>query len=214
MKDKTIRILLIEDDHEIILPGLSSRFRPSRDHIEFIGSTGTVDEAVRKFKASAFDIIFLDLYIPGSFPLDNIKKVKEIFPGKPVIIYTTEQRSAWMRKTYTAGVKAYLTKKDDKATIKQAIIQVINGHSFFCGLTDDMEDKKFSKSLQDPENTISEVEKNIVTGLCKGLSLRDIAKQLNCKVYQVEKILSRLRKEHDARNNTHLTHILTDKAII
>jgi DNA-binding NarL/FixJ family response regulator len=78
MKDKTIRILLIEDDHEIILPGLSSRFRPSRDHIEFIGSTGTVDEAVRKFKASAFDIIFLDLYIPGSFPLDNIPMLNKI----------------------------------------------------------------------------------------------------------------------------------------
>ena len=72
MQTKNIRIYIIDDDQEIIVAGLKNMFRPSRDMIEFIGSAPNLEEFM-KADRETFDLIMLDLYIPGEEPEANIK---------------------------------------------------------------------------------------------------------------------------------------------
>jgi DNA-binding NarL/FixJ family response regulator len=84
-----IRLFVIED-HPVIVTGLRNLFRPSRDEIEIVGSASSVDEAVSRAVSDTFDMILLDLWLPDSHPLLNVKKLKDHFHDKPIVIFTSE----------------------------------------------------------------------------------------------------------------------------
>jgi len=94
-----IRLFTIED-HPVIITGLKNLFRPSRDEIEVIGSSPSVDDAIQKADPLAFDIFMLDLWIPSSHPLQNVKKLREHFPAKPIVMFTSEDSSVWQKKMF------------------------------------------------------------------------------------------------------------------
>ena len=82
-----IRLFSIED-HWLVTDGLRTKFRKSRDEIVITCSAETIEDAIEGKHDDAFDIILLDLFLPGTEPLENIRKLKERYPGKPIVILT------------------------------------------------------------------------------------------------------------------------------
>lgn len=85
-----IRIFSIED-HWLITEGLRQKFRRDRDGMYVSQSELNINSALENVSADSFDIILLDLFLPGSEPIRNIKKIREQFPGKPVVILSSEE---------------------------------------------------------------------------------------------------------------------------
>jgi len=144
-----IRLFTIED-HPVIITGLRNTFRPSRDQIEIIGSANSVDEAVTKADPDTFDIFLLDLWIPGYHPLQNVKKLKENFPGKPVVMFTSEDSTVWQRKMFEAGAMAYLLKNAEKIEIKATLEKVSHGMTVFSGMIEPEREQIFRSGFADP----------------------------------------------------------------
>jgi DNA-binding NarL/FixJ family response regulator len=208
MTKKLIRIHVIDDDLKIIVPGLKSMFRPSRDQIEISGESSTISDFM-KCNPERYDIILLDLYIPDTQPEDNIRYLVKNFPGKPVVIYSTEEASVWKRKAFAAGVKGYITKKHDKKKIKYIITEVAAGNSVFYGLTDISENEKLKSALGDPP-PLSPLEKVVVQKLRTGTKITVIADEVALSKSTVEKVLKELREKHKATNNIHLIECLKE----
>jgi DNA-binding NarL/FixJ family response regulator len=116
-----IRLLVIEDNANIIVPGLRNLFRPERDGIRIACFASDPDEALLNGKAEDFDVILLDLWIPGFLPTDNLQKLGAGFPHKPVMVYTQDDSPVWRRKMLMAGAKGYLTKSATREELKMAI---------------------------------------------------------------------------------------------
>ena len=136
-----IRLFVIED-HPVIITGLKNLFRPSRDEIEITDSAFNVDDAVQRANPELFDILLLDLWLPEANPLQNVKKLKDRFPGKPIVIFTSESSSSWQRKMFEAGVMAYLLKSADRYEIKTTLGKVFKGQIVFSGMAESDEEKK------------------------------------------------------------------------
>jgi DNA-binding NarL/FixJ family response regulator len=117
-----IRILSIED-HWMVVDGLRARFRGDRDDISIACSAGTMDIALATDPV-LFDLILLDLLIPGTEPTENVRKLKIVFPGKPIVVLTSEERTVWEVQMCKAGVHAYLTKGDQRKSLKEVIKRV------------------------------------------------------------------------------------------
>ena len=213
MAERTIRIYLVEDDHRIILPGLRSRFRISRDGLEFVNSSSTAKEAVQRADPKTFDLFFLDLYIPCSEPEENISMLQANFPDKPIIIFTTEESAFWKSKTSHAGAKAYLTKKDRKDQIKTVIRMVMNGESinYYSHKGDHKENRE---QLKDSSEKLTTLQRQVIELLCEGENLEEIARETGLTKNTVEKTLGSLRELHGARNNPNLIWILSHKSLI
>lgn len=208
-----IRIFTIED-HPVIITGLKNLFRPSRDEIEIIGSATSVEEAIEKVDPDSFDIFMLDLWIPSSHPLQNIKKLKEHFPGKPVVMFTSEDSSIWQKKMFEAGVKAYLLKSSDKSEIRSTLEKVSRGMTVFTGIIDDKEADKFRTAFTEPKYILTANQKELVVMLSKGLSQQQIAENKGTSISTVEKTLKHIRDRCDARNNAELVRILLERGIL
>jgi DNA-binding NarL/FixJ family response regulator len=203
-----IRLFIIED-HSLIVEGLRNRFRPSRDGIEIIGSAENVQQTVLKLKISEFDIFILDLWIPGSDPLENVKELNDKFPDKAIIILTYEDSPFWKQQMFDAGVKAYLTKNVDKGKLKKTIEQVFSGKvilqepyqlEIYKVMNTDQLQKKYH---------LKPSEKQIAIWISSGMLQKEIAAKRGMTVWAIEKTLKKLRKQFNVRTNFELIHVLT-----
>jgi DNA-binding NarL/FixJ family response regulator len=208
-----IRLFVIED-HPVIVTGLKNLFRPSRDEIEITGNAFNVDDAVMKADAETFDVFFLDLWLPDAHPLMNVKKLKEKFHGKPIVIFTSEDSSSWQRKMFEAGVMAYLLKSTNKSEIKSTLEKVIRGQIVFSGLVEPDYEKKLATILSGQKYHLTPNQQELVILLSSGLTQQQIADAKKTSVSTVEKTLKHVRERCDAKNNAELVKILLEKGII
>ncbi len=208
-----IRLYVIED-HPVIVTGLKNLFRPSRDEIEIMGNAFSVDDAVAKADAETFDVFLLDLWLPEANPLVNVKKLKEKFTGKPIVIFTSEDSSSWQRKMFEAGVMAYLLKSTNKAEIKSTLEKVVRGQIVFSGLVEPDYERKLSTVLSGQKYRLTPNQHELVVLLSSGLTQQQIADAKKTSVSTVEKTLKHVRERCDAKNNAELIKILLEKGII
>jgi DNA-binding NarL/FixJ family response regulator len=208
-----IRLFIIED-HPVIVTGLKNLFRPSRDEIEIVGNAVSADDAVQRANPDIFDIFLLDLWLPEAHPLLNVKKLKENFPGKPIVIFTSEDSSTWQRKMFEAGVMAYMLKSTNKFEIKLTLEKVIRGQIVFSGMVEPDYEKKLSNVLSGQKYHLTANQQELVILLSQGLTQQQIADRKKTSVSTVEKTLKHVRERCDAKNNAELVKILLEKGII
>ena len=208
-----IRLFTIED-HPVIITGLRNLFRPSRDGIEIIGSANHVDEALIKADPETFDIFLLDLWIPSSHPLQNVKRIREKFPNKPIVIFTSEESMIWQRKMFEAGVVAYLLKNADKIEIKSTLEKVARGLTIFSGIIEPSIDDKFRAAFTDPKYVLTPNQKELVVMLSNGLNQQAIADQKGTSISNVEKTLKNIREKCHAKSNVELIKILIERGAL
>lgn len=209
-----VKIFVIEDHSTIIVAGLRNIFRPSRDHIEISGSAINVEEALRNPELASSDIIMLDLWIPGSDPLDAMKILGENHPEKPVIIYTSEELPLWEHKMMKAGVKGYVNKTCGREDLKSAILHVKKGGTWFTGpMTEDVPEKEGlpeTKALP----ALTPAEKQIIGLLISGLHHHEIAGRLNITTPKIDKILTLLRKRYQCITTVELVNLLSGNHLL
>jgi DNA-binding NarL/FixJ family response regulator len=207
-----IRILSIED-HWIVVDGLRARFRGDRDEITITCSAGTMDEALAA-DPSLFDVILLDLLIPGTDPAENVRRITSAFPGKPVIILTSEERTVWELQMCRAGARAYLTKNDPRRKLKEVIRRVAAG--------EDLCRQRLAEELMhnSPDTTGKEerklkpTEKAILDLFIREKNMKEIGAELHMTESAVAKTMARLRNAYQVKSNQGLVLLLREASIL
>ena len=201
-----IRILSIED-HWMVVDGLRAKFRGDRDDISIVCSAETMEEAVL-IDPDAFDLILLDLLIPGTDPTDNVRRLKAKFPGKPIIILTSEERTVWEVQMCKAGVQAYLTKGDQRKCLKDVIKRVSQGEDLCRKRLVAMKLSTGEAHSAEDEHRLKPTEKAILTLFTQDHNLKEIAGKLAMSESAVGKTMARLRMEFNVKSNAGLIVLL------
>jgi PAS domain S-box-containing protein len=114
-----IKLLVIED-HPSMISGLECLLKGD---VEVTFSSNDMDNALN-FDHTKFDIILLDLLLPETNPINNVKRLKEIYPN-PIVIFTCEDSNLWKKKMFDIGVMGYLIKTSNKEKIVTTLHQVL-----------------------------------------------------------------------------------------
>jgi DNA-binding NarL/FixJ family response regulator len=202
-----IRLFVIED-HHVIISGLRNIFRPSRDHIEITITASGISDALRHAPTEPFDIILLDLWLHEPDPESNFKKVKNQFPGKPIVIYTHEQLFLWQRKMFRIGANGYIIKTAEKSEIKSIFEQVMQGNTVYSTAMNQFNAKRNIFESSDNLFGLSTNQEQIIQLLSDGYSLKEIANKLCRSTSTIEKTLKEVRQKLNANTNFELVKIL------
>jgi DNA-binding NarL/FixJ family response regulator len=202
-----IRIFIV-DDHPVTITGLHSYFRPSRSSIIITESASTMDEAMSVADPRAFDVIFMDLWLPEGDPLENFKKLQKKFPDKPVILYTGEDSIHWQRKMFKAGAKAYISKQASKSEIRQTLERVMKGDTVYTANVNDFQSKRKIYSYHDPKYGLTEEQKEILEYFIEGNSAKTIAGKMKKNVTSIDRLIRKVREIFNAANNLELLKTL------
>lgn len=203
-----IRLFVIEDNATIIVAGFKKLFYPKRDGIIVCGQSDTVEEAIISADPNEFDIFILDLWLENRKPLINIRRLKNHFPDKPIIIYTSEISLAWKNRMFEEKAMAYVSKKAGRSQIKTAIDTVAKGEVYFPVDLSQLSSKNVQVTIGGKTHILTSAQVEIIQLLKKGLTHQEIADLIRKSESRLEQILKELRDELSCKNNIQLLTIL------
>ena len=208
-----IRLHIIED-HPIIVDGIRQRLRHKQDGITLTGSSDTIEQFLTTAAAETFDIIILDLWLPDRDPFENLKLIRKHYPTKPVVIFTQETNSYWIKVMMQNGASAYLLKNADRREFNETLEKVFKGNKIIpIYLSDDTVLNTKNTSLEE-KYFLKPSERAIVVQLAHGANLKTIATTRNSTVSAIEKTLKKIRLNYNVHTNPELIRILIEQKMI
>ncbi|HWI41589.1 MAG TPA: response regulator transcription factor [Verrucomicrobiae bacterium] len=197
--------VLIADDHAIVRKGLVQILAESPE--EFI-----VDEAhdgadaLAKAAATKYDLVLVDISMPGRGGLDVLKELKVRLPSVPVLVLSIHPEEQYAVRALKAGASGYVTKDTAEQELLAAIGKVRQGGRYvspslaetLAGLVGDPDRPRHA--------ALSDREYQILSLLASGKTSSAIALELSLSVKTISTYRIRLLKKMNMKNNAQLTH--------
>jgi DNA-binding NarL/FixJ family response regulator len=197
--------ILIADDHTIVREGLKQILAETSD-IAVSGEASNGQETLRKVRSHYYDIILLDISLPGISGLDVLKQIKCLKPELPVLMLSMYPEEQYAVRTLRAGASGYLTKETASIELIRAIREVAKGKKYITmSLAERIAVSWETKGDKPLHETLSDREYQVLCLIASGRTVKEISRLLSLSVKTVSTHRSRLLKKMDLRNNAQLT---------
>ena len=189
------RVLLI-DDHALFRTGMKL-ILTQVGQVDHVTEANTIKEAFALTDQN-FDIILLDIQMPGLNGIDGIKPLKEKFSGTPITMLSASSESADINKAKSFGASGFMNKASAADEMISQISKIIKGENGF-GDYDVSNPAAVNEKLSD-KLTNRQIE--VLIHLCEGLPNKLIARQLNMSENTVRVHVSAILGTLGANNRT------------
>lgn len=206
--------VLIADDHAIVRSGLKQLFGLMGD-ISVAGEATSGDEVLDALQKNRFDLILLDLTMPGLSGINLIGRIRALYPDTPVLVLSMHNELQIAKRVLGAGAAGYVTKGSEQNTLMAAIRKVAAGGRFIDPAV--AEQMMFEKPLQGeaaPHERLSERELNILKLFAKGRGINEIADELFISNKTVSTHKARLMRKLNFTNNSELVRYAADHGLV
>jgi two-component system invasion response regulator UvrY len=119
--------VLIADDHAIVRRGLRDILREAFDSPPLVGEASDGLAALDQARAEVWDVIVLDVTMPGRGGLEVLKVLKQEQPNLPVLMLSMHSDSRYVMGSLKAGASGYLNKETAPEELVIAIQTVLGG---------------------------------------------------------------------------------------
>jgi DNA-binding NarL/FixJ family response regulator len=118
--------ILIADDHAVFRRGLKETLSEAFSKIVF-GEARTAHETLELAQRQDWDVIILDISMPGKSGLDILDDLRRLRPRIPVLLLTMHPEQQFARRALKGGAAGYLTKDSVPDEMKEAIKRIVSG---------------------------------------------------------------------------------------
>ena len=204
--NNTIKIL-IADDHAIVRMGLASLLS-TQVGFKVIGDAEDGEMAVQKAVELKPDVIIMDIMMPNMDGIAATAEIHKILPEAKIIILTTFGTSDGIASALNAGAIGALLKNAPNTELIAAIRTVVKG------------EKSISEEIQrfmeedPPAKALTDRQKEILEGLTRGLTNKDIAKSLHIREDRVKEHVNAIFEKLGAANRTEAVAIAMRKQLL
>lgn len=196
--------VFILDDHYIVRRGLKQILTSEID-IDVTGEASDSNELLQKFETTDWDILILDIALPGKNGLDTLINIKNAKPDSKILILSMYKDEEIVLRALKTGADGYLNKDSAPEELITAVRNIYNGRRYI-GSTMNLE---FDNAIENGETLykqLSERELQVFCLLASGNSLKDIAKDLSINIKTVSTYRSRILEKFSFRSNIDLVH--------
>jgi len=196
---KVIRVL-IADDHALIREGLQ-RILATCDDMILAGEANDGLDVLEKIRNGEWDVLVLDMSMPGRSGVELIKQIKAEKPDLPILVLSMHKEDEYTVRTIRAGAAGYLCKDGASQQLLNAIRTVARGGHFISPeLAIELAFGLILKDEQLPHTLLSDREFQIFRLLTNGSAVGEIAEQLNLSAKTVStykmRVLQKMQMGH------------------
>ncbi len=187
--------VLIADDHAVVRRGVRQILSETSD-ITLAGEALTAQGALTAARASAWDVLVLDLSMPGRSGFDILKELRHDLPGLPVLILSIYAEEQFAIRALQAGAAGYVTKESAPEELVNAIRKVAGGGKYISwALAELLASHIGAPAGQLPHELLSEREFQVLRMIAAGLTPKDIAEALLLSVKTVSTYRTRIMEK-------------------
>lgn len=171
--------VLVVDDHELVRAGMR-RLLEENPQIEAIFEANSGEEALQLTATQTFDLVLMDIKLPGISGLEASDRMLSITPESRIIMVTANLDGRQIRKLLNSGVRGYVSKGSSAEEMDAAIRVVMSGEQY---LSPDVAQQVAMETIkgdtEDPFNKLTSREFEIIKMLLRGLRNRQISEELH-----------------------------------
>ena len=196
--------IIITDDHQLFRNGLKILLNSYPD-FEVAGEASNGEEFLNLIRTVSAEIALMDINMPQMDGIEATRRGLKICPGINVIALSMYSEEEYYYKMIDAGAKGFLLKDSDISEVREAILTVMKGGSYFSQeLLYHVIQKIKHREHESRSANLSKREKEILVKICEGLSNQEIADTLFISKRTVDKHRANLLGKTNSKNTASL----------
>lgn len=197
--------ILIADDHAIVREGLKQIVAEEKE-LSVKAEASNADELLQKLKEREFDIIILDISMPGKSGLDVLKEISANYPDTPVLILSMYGEEQYGIRAIKAGASGYLKKESAPEELVHAIKRIVSGKKYISPqLADSLAENLFYKQEKHKHGSLSDREYEVMCKIASGKSIHRISEEMFISVHTIYTYRNRILEKLQLKNNVDIT---------
>ncbi|HYW58324.1 MAG TPA: response regulator transcription factor [Polaromonas sp.] len=196
--------IVIADDHAIVREGLK-RIVSSVEDMQVTGEAADGTEVMQRVRELSFDVLMLDLSMPGRSGMELIKLVHAEKPRLRILVLSMHQELQYAVRAIKSGASGYLTKESAPSLLEQAIRKLAGGGAFISAeVAEQLALGAMPGGEGLPHESLSNREFEVLSLLVSGVSVTDIALRLKLSVKTVSSHKANLMQKMGLQNQSEL----------
>ena len=197
--------VMIVDDHPLIRKGLRQILVESI-HIGSVEEASDGFQAIEAVRQGRFDVVVLDISIPGKDGMEVLREIKEIAPDTPVLMLSIQPEEQYALRAFRLGASGCLNKSGAPDELVEAIRTVASGGTYVSPAASGVLVSGIkSGDGRPPHLLLSEREHKVMLMLAGGSTVGEAAVALNLSVKTVSTYRARILEKMNLANNAQLT---------
>lgn len=197
--------ILIADDHPVVRMGVKQILEKVPD-MEVADEANDGAEAIEKVTKKKFDVVLLDISMPGLGGLEVLKQLKRKIPSLPILLLSMHPEKQYAIRALKSGASGYLTKKSAPYELETAIRTVSQGEKYIStSLAKILASHLESYTDKPPHETLSNQEYQVFSMICAGKTQTEIAKDLDLSIKTISTYRNRIMKKMKMKNDVELS---------
>ncbi|MDA8093451.1 MAG: response regulator transcription factor [Betaproteobacteria bacterium] len=198
-----IRVLIV-DDHAIVRKGLAQALSETVDLVA-AGEADNAAHAADQVRTGDWDVVLMDVSMPGRSGVDLLKQIKQEKPALPVLMLSMYPEDQYAVQLLKLGASGYLTKDSSPEELVTAIRTVAAGRRYIRASVAELLVEEMTRAGAEPHETLSQREDQIFRLLASGQPVSQIAEGLFLSVKTVSTYRTRVLEKMGLKNNAELT---------
>jgi DNA-binding NarL/FixJ family response regulator len=198
--------LLIADDHAIVRNGLKQLLGLFED-IKVLAEAVDGGQVLEALRRDQFDLLLLDMSMPGISGLDLISRIKTQYPKQRVLLLSMHADPHLVSRALKTGAHGYLSKDSDTPTLTTAIRKVASGEFYLDPIIGaQMVMDVSGNDAVEPDKELTDREYGVLRMLLQGMGVNEVARELCISNKTVSTHKIRLMKKLNVNNTAELVH--------
>lgn len=198
--------ILIADDHAVVRHGLKQILADEFKRSVF-GEASNAQEALNRVWKEQWDVVVLDITMPGRSGLEVLREIKKSSPKLPVLVLSMHPENQFAVRVLKRGAAGYMTKESAPAELVGAIKKVIAGGRYVSSALAEKLATYLAADNQKPvQELLSDREFQVLRLIASGKIVSDIARELSLSVKTISTYRSRILEKMGMKNNAELMH--------
>lgn len=205
--------ILVADDHAIVREGLKQIVAEESD-MEVTAEASNSEEVLNIIAKQVYDIMILDINMPGKSGLDLLKDLKVRFPKLPVLILSMYAEEQYGIRALKAGASGYLKKASAPDELVAAIRKIVSGGKYINEqLAEKLADSIDSSYAILPHENLSDREYEVMCRIASGETAEEISNDLSISIHTFYTYRNRILEKMKMKSNVELTQYVIENKL-